>query len=116
MNIAQLSANRDLVRIAFYEHDARFLHVTRKGRSRTSGIAFHSRDRPQPAYWVTDKLVYEVDYRRGIDMLRWSDPTLPGGVTSAVDLALGRGRTCAHRRVAGAPVREPYLGSHIRRL
>lgn len=65
--------NGGLVALGAYDHGTRFIEVSSKGK--ISEIGFFE---PMPtamtsvAYWLTDRLVYSIDYQRGIDILRFT--------------------------------------------
>lgn len=65
-----------LVAVGFYEHGTRFLDVDPKGKIKESGWFVPFGGSTSAAYWVpTDKenrIVYAVDYTRGIDILRYN--------------------------------------------
>lgn len=67
--------NGGLVTIAFYEHGTRFLRILRDGTIKKVGHFLAYGGSTSAAYWVNDKIVYSVDYTRGIDILRWIGPT-----------------------------------------
>lgn len=68
--------NGGLVTIGFYEHGTRFLDVDSKGKIKEAGWFVPYGGSTSAAYWVpTDKenrIVYAVDYTRGIDILRYN--------------------------------------------
>ena len=45
---------------------------TTKGRSREEGYFLPWRGSTSAAYWVTDEIVYTIDYERGFDILRYT--------------------------------------------
>lgn len=72
-----------LVAAAFYEHGVRFLDVNRRGKIKEVGYFMGWGGSASAAYWVTDDVVYSVDYSRGIDVLR-IDRSRPAGTTAGV--------------------------------
>lgn len=63
--------NGGLVAKAWYEHGTRFLRVTEKGQIEEEGYFLPIAGATSAAYWVTDEIVYAVDYQRGVDILRF---------------------------------------------
>jgi hypothetical protein len=61
-----------LVAMAWYEHGTRFLHVNKKGKISEAGYFLPLGGATSGAYWVTDEILYAVDYQRGIDILRYT--------------------------------------------
>ena len=59
---------------AFYDHGTRFFDVNSKGKITEAGYFMAYAGQASAAYWVTDELVYVVDYNRGLDILRYSPP------------------------------------------
>jgi len=68
--------NGGLVAVAWYDHGTRFLDVDSKGKISEAGWFLPYVGETSAAYWApTDKkkrLLYAVDYTRGIDILRWN--------------------------------------------
>jgi hypothetical protein len=64
--------NGGLVAMAWYEHGTRFLKVNSKGKIAEAGYFLPLGGATSGAYWVTDKILYAVDYQRGIDILRYT--------------------------------------------
>ena len=60
-----------LIALASYEHGARFLTVSPKGKITEQGWYVPWGGSTSAMYWVTDKIVYAVDYSRGIDVLQY---------------------------------------------
>lgn len=61
-----------LVAVAYYEHGTRLLRVTGDGAIREVGWFLPWAGSTSAAYWVTDEIVYAIDFTRGIDILRVS--------------------------------------------
>ena len=65
-----------LVAVGYYEHGTRFLDVASNGKISEAGWFVPAGGSTSAAYWVpTDKenrIVYAVDYTRGIDILRYN--------------------------------------------
>jgi hypothetical protein len=76
--------NGGLVAAGFYEHGVRFLDVDRQGKISEVGYFMGWGGSTSAAYWLTDEIVYSIDYSRGIDILRF-DRTAPTGTTADVD-------------------------------
>lgn len=68
--------NGGLVTIGFYEHGTRFLDIDSKGKITEAGWFLPHGGSTSAAYWAStkknEKIVYAVDYTRGIDILRWN--------------------------------------------
>ena len=64
--------NGGLVTIGYYEHGTRFLDVASNGKIKEVGWFLPHAGSTSAAYWVTDRIVYSVDYSRGIDILRYT--------------------------------------------
>ena len=64
--------NGGLVAMAWYEHGTRFLKVNGKGKISEAGYFLPLGGATSGAYWITDKILYAVDYQRGIDILRYT--------------------------------------------
>ncbi|MGH2734451.1 MAG: hypothetical protein ACRDKZ_02635, partial [Actinomycetota bacterium] len=55
----------------FYDHGTRFLLVSPEGKIREVGLFLPWRGSTSAVYWLTDRIVYSIDYERGIDILRY---------------------------------------------
>jgi hypothetical protein len=64
--------NGGLVAGGFYNHGTRFLKVDPKGKISEVGYFLPNAGGTSGAYWVTDRIVYAVDYQRGFDILKWN--------------------------------------------
>ncbi|MDQ3646962.1 MAG: hypothetical protein M3345_08535 [Actinomycetota bacterium] len=62
--------NGGLVTMAWYEHGTRILDVDPKGQVTEKGYFLPLDGSAWASYWITDEIVYTVDYNRGIDVLR----------------------------------------------
>lgn len=62
-----------LVAVGYYEHGTRFVDVQSNGKIKETGWFVPFGGSTSAAYWVTDELVYAVDYTRGLDILRYTD-------------------------------------------
>jgi hypothetical protein len=61
-----------LVAMAWYEHGTRFLQIDKTGKISEAGWFIPYAGSTSAAYWVTDEIVYAVDYNRGLDILRFT--------------------------------------------
>ncbi|MGH2809096.1 MAG: LVIVD repeat-containing protein [Actinomycetota bacterium] len=61
-----------LVTLAYYDNGTRFLKVTESGRIKEVGWFLPYAGVTSSPYWVTDELVYAIDYSRGLDILRFN--------------------------------------------
>lgn len=64
--------NGGLVAMAWYEHGTRFLKVNGKGKISSAGYFLPLGGATSGAYWITNRILYAVDYQRGIDILRYT--------------------------------------------
>ncbi|HEX2057843.1 MAG TPA: hypothetical protein VHI71_05690 [Actinomycetota bacterium] len=64
--------NGGLVAVAFYDHGTRFLEVDKKGKISMAGWFMPYGGQTSAVYWITDEIVYSVDYNRGLDVLRFN--------------------------------------------
>ncbi|MGH2735502.1 MAG: hypothetical protein ACRDKZ_07980, partial [Actinomycetota bacterium] len=58
------------VALAYYDMGTRFLQVTTDGKVKEKGWFLPYGGVTSAVYWITDELVYAIDYTRGIDVLR----------------------------------------------
>jgi hypothetical protein len=65
-------SNGGLVAMAYYDHGTRFLQITPDGKIKEAGWFLPAAAQTSAAYWVTDRILYTVDYQRGFDILRWT--------------------------------------------
>jgi hypothetical protein len=61
-----------LIAGGFYNHGTRFLNIDSKGKISEVGFFLPTGGGTSGAYWVTDRIVYAVDYQRGFDVLKWN--------------------------------------------
>jgi hypothetical protein len=61
-----------IVAAAFFEHGTRFIDVSPKGQINEVGWFMPHGGSTGASYWITDEIVYSVDYTRGIDILRFT--------------------------------------------
>ena len=71
-------ADGGLVAMGWYEHGTRFLDVADDGQITEKGWFYPLGGSTSAAYWVTDEIVYSVDYQRGIDILKFTDAPATG--------------------------------------
>ena len=64
--------NGGLVAVGYYEHGTRFLDVAKNGKIKEAGYFLPHAGSTSASYWVNKKLVYSVDYTRGIDILKYN--------------------------------------------
>jgi hypothetical protein len=64
--------NGGLVAAAFFEFGTRFIDVNSKGKIEEIGYFLPYAGSTSASYWITDDIVYAVDYHRGIDILRFT--------------------------------------------
>ncbi len=71
--------NGGLVVMAWYDHGTRFMQVKANGKIKEVGYFLPYAGESSAAYWVDKKIVYQADYSRGLDILKWNGPTyVPG--------------------------------------
>ncbi|MGH2755893.1 MAG: LVIVD repeat-containing protein [Actinomycetota bacterium] len=63
--------NGGILAAGFYDHGTRFLRVGSNGKISEVGYFLPWHGSTSAAYWLTDEVVYSVDYERGIDILRY---------------------------------------------
>ena len=64
--------NGGIVAAAFFEHGTRFIDVSPTGKIKEVGWHVPWAGSTGAVYWVTDEILYAIDYNRGIDILRWN--------------------------------------------
>jgi hypothetical protein len=67
-------SNGGYVAGAFYDHGSRFFEVSPKGKIFEAGFFMTYGGQASATYWITDEIVYVVDYNRGLDILRFTPP------------------------------------------
>ena len=65
--------NGGVVAIGWYDHGVRFLDVTKTGAVEEIGYFMAPGGSMSAAYWANDRIVYAVDYHRGLDVLRLTE-------------------------------------------
>ncbi|MDQ3991123.1 MAG: hypothetical protein M3245_02270 [Actinomycetota bacterium] len=58
----------------YYEHGTKIFHVNGAGKLREAGWFLPNGGSTSAVYWASDRLLYAIDYTRGIDILRWNGP------------------------------------------
>ncbi|MFN2543980.1 MAG: LVIVD repeat-containing protein [Actinomycetota bacterium] len=58
----------------YYEHGSRFFFANGAGKITEVGFFLPFGGSTSATYWITDRIVYAVDYTRGLDILRWTGP------------------------------------------
>lgn len=74
--------NGGLVAMAWYEHGTHFFSVSGTGKIEDVGFFLPAGASTSAEYWLTDEILYSVDYNRGIDILRWTGKLYGGTSTS----------------------------------
>jgi len=64
--------NGGLVAMGSYEHGTRFVDIASNGKIKEVGWFVPNAGSTSAAYWINDRIVYAVDYSRGIDVLRYT--------------------------------------------
>lgn len=64
--------NGGLVAMAWYENGTHFFKVSDKGKLSEVGYFLPLGGEASAPYWVTDEILYVLDYQRGLDILRWT--------------------------------------------
>ncbi|MBI4259221.1 MAG: hypothetical protein HY658_01525 [Actinobacteria bacterium] len=65
-------ANGGIVAMAAYEHGTRFLRIGRDGAIGEVGWFVPYAGSTSAPHWATDRIVYAIDYTRGLDVLRFT--------------------------------------------
>lgn len=64
--------NGGIVAASFFEHGVRFIDVSSKGKIKEIGYFMAHAGSSGAVYWITDEILYSVDYTRGIDVIRFT--------------------------------------------
>lgn len=102
-------ADGGLLAMSWYEHGTRFLQVAAEtGQVTEVGWILPAGTSASSALWVTDEIVYVMDYQRGIDVLRFDAdgpepivPELAAPVLLPLAALLVAGAVLARRRQVG---------------
>jgi hypothetical protein len=62
-----------LLAMAWYEHGTKFFRISQQGRIEEVGYFVPFAGSTSAPYWLSNEIVYAVDYNRGIDILRYGD-------------------------------------------
>ncbi len=63
--------NGGVVALAYYDNGTRFLEINKKGQIEEVGWFVPYAGVTSAPYWITDEIVYAIDYARGLDILRF---------------------------------------------
>jgi hypothetical protein len=55
-----------------FEHGVRFMDVSSKGKIEEVGYFMPWAGMSGAAYWITPRVVYSLDYNRGLDILKYN--------------------------------------------
>lgn len=66
--------NGGVMALGAYDHGTRFLHIDAAGKIKESGYYLPWASETSAVHWITDRIVYSIDYTRGIDILRYTGP------------------------------------------
>ena len=80
-----------MMALGYYEHGTHFLKVGNDGEITRKGYFLPNAGSTSAAYWMTRRIVYAVDYTRGIDILRYNGSGTDGPLTNANQRGAGRG-------------------------
>ena len=64
--------NGGVVAMAWYENGTHFIDISDKGKISSVGYFLPAAGSTSAVYWVTDEILYTVDYNRGIDIIRYT--------------------------------------------
>ncbi len=64
--------NGGLVALGSYEHGTRFVDIASNGKIKEIGWFVPNAGSTSASYWITDRIVYAIDYSRGLDILRFT--------------------------------------------
>jgi hypothetical protein len=74
--------------VAYYDWGTRFVDVAPDGTMEEIGWFTPAEGYAGSAQWITDEVVYSMDYRRGLEVLRLSDEPATGTVVGDLDLLM----------------------------
>ncbi|MEA2433527.1 MAG: hypothetical protein QOG54_984 [Actinomycetota bacterium] len=63
-----------IVALGAYDHGTRFLHIDSSGKIEEAGHFMPLASETSAVHWITNRIVYSIDYTRGIDILRYTGP------------------------------------------
>ena len=61
-----------IIAAGFYNHGTRILRIAKNGKISQEGFFVPNAGGTSAAYWLTDRIVYAVDYQRGLDVLKYN--------------------------------------------
>lgn len=64
--------NGGLLAVGWYNSGTRFLDISSSGKIEEAGWFLPNGGGTSGAYWITNEIVYAVDYQRGLDVLRYT--------------------------------------------
>jgi LVIVD repeat len=64
--------NGGLVALGYYEHGTRFLDIQKNGKIKEVGWFLPHAGSTSASYWLKKRIVYSVDYTRGVDILKYT--------------------------------------------
>jgi hypothetical protein len=64
--------NGGIVAAAFFEHGTRFINVSSTGKIKETDWFMPHGGSTGAVYWITDEILYAVDYTRGIDIIKYT--------------------------------------------
>jgi hypothetical protein len=67
-------ADGGVVALGAYDHGTRFLHIDSAGKIHEAGYFMPFGAETSAVHWITDRIVYSIDYTRGIDILKYTGP------------------------------------------
>ena len=65
-------SNGGVVAMAWYENGTHFFEVSSKGKIGHVGYFLPAAASTSAEYWITDEILYSVDYNRGVDIIRFT--------------------------------------------
>jgi hypothetical protein len=63
-----------VVALGAYDHGTRFIHVDSGGKISEIGHFLPVAAETSATHWITNRIVYSIDYTRGIDILKYTGP------------------------------------------
>jgi hypothetical protein len=81
--------------VAYYDWGTRFVDIASDGTMEEFGWFLPGEGYAGSAQWITDEVVYVMDYRRGLEVLRLSDEPATGTVVGGFDLVMAGSTTQA---------------------
>jgi hypothetical protein len=79
--------------VAYYDWGTRFVDVAPDGTMSEQGWFVPSEGYAGSAQWITEEVVYVMDYRRGLEVLRLHDRPATGRVVGGLDLVMAGSAT-----------------------